>query len=347
MEGKMKQAVMLKPGEIDIRQTQRPEPGPGEVLLKIQRIGVCGSDVHVFHGKHPYTSYPVIQGHEFSATVEALGQGVTGLALDSKVTSMPQLVCGECAPCLRGDYHICDQLKVQGFQAPGCAQEYWLTTADKIIPLPDHFSFEQGALVEPIAVAVHSTSRAGDMQGKNVAVLGAGPIGNLVAQVAQANGANVLVTDISDYRLKIAQECGLQNISNAQKETLQEAASRIFGGTGFSIALECVGIEATMTAVIEGIAKGGMIIVVGVFGEKPRIDMGLVQDRELNLRGTLMYQRPDYERAVQLIESGDVITEPLMSKHFSFEEYLEAYRFIDQQRDMSMKVFIDIGEAEE
>jgi L-iditol 2-dehydrogenase len=184
------------------------------------------------------------------------------------------------------------------------------------------------------------------MNGKNVAVLGAGPIGNLVAQVSRANGANVLITDISDYRLKIAQECGLDNVSNANHETLQEASRRIFGDKGFDIALECVGVEATMTAVVEGIAKGGTIIVVGVFGEKPRIDMGLVQDRELNLRGTLMYQRSDYVRAVQLIEDGSVITEPLMSKHFSFEEYLDAYRFIDQQRDMSMKVFIDISENE-
>lgn len=338
----MKQAVMLKPGEIAIRQTKRPEPGPGEVLLKIHRIGICGSDVHVFHGEHPYTSYPVIQGHEFSATVEALGKGVTGYALHSKVTAMPQLVCGKCVPCLSGNCHICDELKVRGFQSPGCAQEYFLTTADKIISLPDHFSFEQGVLVEPIAVAVHATARAGDMNGKNVAVLGAGPIGNLVAQVARANGAKVLITDLSDFRLNIAQSCALEHTSNAQNETLQAAARRVFGDSGFSVAFECVGVEATMTGAVEGIAKSGTIIVVGVFCEKPRIDMGLVQDRELNLRGTMMYQRQDYGQAVQLIESGRVITEPLMSKHFLLDKYLDAYWFIDQQRDMSMKVFIDV-----
>ncbi|MCK4725059.1 MAG: alcohol dehydrogenase catalytic domain-containing protein, partial [Anaerolineales bacterium] len=145
----MKQAVMTEPGKIKIHEIEEPRPGPGEVLLRIQRIGVCGSDVHVYHGKHPYTGYPVVQGHEFSATVVALGDNVTGLAPGSKVTSMPQIVCGECAPCLRGDYHICDKLKVEGFQAPGCAQELWVTSADRIIPLPDSFSFEQGALVEP------------------------------------------------------------------------------------------------------------------------------------------------------------------------------------------------------
>jgi D-arabinose 1-dehydrogenase-like Zn-dependent alcohol dehydrogenase len=140
----MKQAIMTAPGEIEIREIDPPRPGSGEVLLRIQRIGVCGSDVHVFHGKHPYTGYPVVQGHEFSAIVEEIGAGVTDLKPGSKVTSMPQVVCGECAPCQRGDYHICDRLKVQGFQSPGCAQEAWVTAADKIISLPDDFSFEQG-----------------------------------------------------------------------------------------------------------------------------------------------------------------------------------------------------------
>ncbi len=202
----MKQAVMTAPGEIKVHEIEVPEPGENEVLLEIQRIGVCGSDVHVFHGMHPYTSYPVVQGHEYSAILAAVGEGVQGLTPGMKVTSMPQIVCGKCAPCLRGDYHICDFLKVQGFQAPGCAQEFWVTDAKTIVPLPDEFSFEQGALVEPVSVAVHSTSRAGDVKGRNVAVLGAGPIGNLVAQVAQAFGARVLITDLSDYRLEIAKQ---------------------------------------------------------------------------------------------------------------------------------------------
>jgi L-iditol 2-dehydrogenase len=339
----MKQAVMTAPGEIEIRETELPAPGPGEVLLHIQRIGVCGSDVHVYHGKHPYTGYPVVQGHEFSATIAMLGEGVSGLKLGSKVTSMPQIVCGECAPCRRGDYHICDKLKVQGFQAPGCAQEAWVTSADKIIPLPDSFSFEQGALVEPVSVAVHAVSRAGDLKGKRVAVLGAGPIGNLVAQVVRAEGAEVLVTDLSDYRLEIAQKCGLRWTSNAGEESLKEASRRFFGQNGFNVAFECVGVEPTITAAIETIEKGGTMVVVGVFGEKPRVDIGLVQDRELNIHGTLMYQRRDYLRAVELIDSGQVITEPLMSTHFSMNDYLDAYHFIEQQRDKTMKVFIDVA----
>lgn len=339
----MKQAVMTAPGQIEIREAEVPQPGPGEVQLRIQRIGVCGSDLHVYHGKHPYTSYPVVQGHEFSASIEAVGPGVTGLTPGMKVTSMPQEVCGTCAPCLRGDYHICDQLKVEGFQAPGCAQELWVTAADRIIPLPETFTYEQGALVEPVSVAVHAVARAGNVAGRRVAVLGAGPIGNLVAQVARCYGAKVLLTDLSDHRLGIARECGLEGTSNAGQESLAAASQRIFGADGFDVALECVGVEATISAAVSNIAKGGTIVIVGVFGEKPRIDMGLVQDRELNIHGTLMYKREDYLRAVELIGSGGVCTGPLMSKHFPMDAYLEAYRFIDQQGDKTMKVFIDIA----
>jgi L-iditol 2-dehydrogenase len=339
----MKQATMTAPGHIDVHEANAPTPGPGEVLLRIQRIGVCGSDIHVYHGRHPLTSYPVVQGHEFSAVLEALGPGVRGLTPGDKVTAMPQIVCGKCAPCQRGDYHICDNLKVQGFQAPGCAQELWITQADKIVPLPDAFTFEQGALVEPAAVAVHAVGRAGPLEGRNVAVLGAGTIGNLVAQTAHSSGAHVLITDLSDYRLEIARRCGLQATSNAKTETLAQAVGRVFGKDGFDTAFECVGVEATITDALACIQKGGTIIVVGVFGDQPRLNLALVQDRELNLRGTLMYRREDYQRAVELIASGGILTEPLVSKHFSLDNYLDAYRYIDQFGSQCMKVVIDVG----
>jgi L-iditol 2-dehydrogenase len=339
----MKQAIMTNPGKIELHDVPAPVPGRGEVLLRIQRIGVCGSDIHVYHGKHPLTSYPVVQGHEFSAVLEAVGPGVTGLTSGTKVTSMPQIFCGECAPCRRGDYHICDKLRVQGFQAPGCGQELWVTSADMVIPLPDTFTFEQGALVEPASVAVHAVARAGDLTGRRVVVLGAGTIGNLVAQTAHSAGAQVLITDLSDYRLEVARACGLTATSNAKQEDLAQAAARVFGPAGFDVAFECVGVEPTITAAVANIQKGGTLIIVGVFGDKPRLDLSTVQDRELNLRGTLMYQRPDYLRAVELIASGGILTEPLVSKHFSIDNYIEAYHFIDQFGDKSMKVVIDVA----
>ena len=214
---------------------------------------------------------------------------------------------------------------------------------DKIVPLPQAFSFEQGALVEPVSVAVHAVARAGSLQGRRVAVLGAGPIGNLVAQVARSGGAQVLITDLSDHRLEIARQCGIGWTSNARDETLAAAAQRAFGPAGFDVAFECVGVEPTITAAIATLQKGGTLVVVGVFGDKPRVDLGLVQDRELNIHGTLMYQRDDYLRAVELIASGQVITQPLMSRHFPLDDYAQAYSFIETEGDKAMKVFIDVA----
>lgn len=339
----MRQAIMSEPGKIEFRDVDEPKVNKGQILLRVKRIGICGSDVHVNHGKHPFTSYPVVQGHEFSAVVETVGEGVEDIKPGTKATARPQVVCGKCRPCKRGDYNICDVLKVEGFQAPGCAQDLFVTTKDKIVPLPDLLTFEQGALVEPASVGVHSTGRAPDLTDKNVAVLGAGPIGNLVAQVARCRGAKkVLITDLSNFRLDIAMRCGITQISNVASESLADASKRVFGEEGFDVAFEAVGVEATMDAAVDTIQKGGTIVVLGVFGEKPRIDMSIVGDRELSIIGTLMYKHEDYQKAVELIASGEIITEPLVTKHFHFEQYPDAYKYIDSQGDKAMKVMIDL-----
>jgi 2-desacetyl-2-hydroxyethyl bacteriochlorophyllide A dehydrogenase len=338
----MRQAVMVSPGEIEFRDVPIPKPGPDEVLIRVKTIGVCGSDIHVRHGRHPFTSYPVVQGHEFSGIVQAVGRRVKSVKPGLKVTATPQIVCGRCGPCRRGDSHICDVLKVQGFQAPGCAQDYFLTKAAKIVPLPASFSFEQGALVEPTAVGVHAVARAGRVAGTNVVVLGAGPIGNLVGQVARAGGAKVLITDVGVFRLGVARRCGLRSVSDATSESLEEASSRVFGKESFGTAFECAGAETAVNSAISAIRKGGRIVAVGVFGDRPRVNMGFLQDRELTLTGTLMYQRRDFLEAVRLIRDGRVDTRPLETAHFPFEAYKSAYDFVDAEGERSMKVFIDL-----
>lgn len=338
----MRRAIMTSPGHIKFKEVKRPQPGREEVLLRIKKIGVCGSDVHVWHGKHPYTSYPVIQGHEFSATVEEVGKEVKDINIGSKVTATPQIVCGKCGPCKRGDYNICNELKVEGFQAPGVAQDFFVTDSKKIVVLPGDFSFEQGAMVEPASVAVHAVDKAGEVKDKNIVVFGAGTIGNLVGQVLKAKGANVLITDLSDYRLDIANKCGLKNTTNAKKEKFIDSIKRIFGKEEFSIAFECVGVEQTISNAIESIQKGGKIVVVGVFSEDPRVNLGFVQDRELKLFGTLMYKYEDYEKSVSLINNGLIHIDPLITKHFRFEDYEKAYHYIDRQGHKVMKVIIDL-----
>ncbi len=333
---------MISPGTIEHREVQAPRAGPGEVLLRIRRIGVCGSDVHVNHGTHPFTGYPVIQGHEFSAVVEEIGDGVTEVAAGSKVTALPQEVCGACAPCRRGDHHICDELKVRGFQAPGVAQDLFVTEADKVVPLPEDFTFEQGAFIEPIAVAVHATARAPELTDRNVAVLGAGPIGNLVAQMCRCRGARVLITDVSDFRLGVAAACGIDATSNARSKPLAEAGRHAFGDAGFDVAFDCAGVAATISEAVASINKGGTIVVVAVFEEPPAVDLALIGDHELTVTGTLMYQRPDYEEAIRRVAAAEIATLPLESKHFSLEQFGDAYQYIEREGERCLKVFIDL-----
>ena len=339
----MRQAIMIEPGVIEFGQVETPTPGFGQVQIRVERIGVCGSDIHVFNGKHPFVTYPLIQGHEFAGVVESLGEGVADVQIGDKVTATPQEVCGQCPPCRRGQYNACEVLKVRGFQALGCAQDFFVTEADKIVALPDDFLPEQGVFVEPVAVAVHSTGQIGDMKGKNVVVSGAGTIGNFVAQACTCRGAKkVLITDISDYRLAVAKQVGIAAVCNVRNESLAEAVEREFGTDGFEVGVEVAGVETSLASLVAGVGKGGSVLIVGVYEEKPTVDMSVVCEHELELKGSMMYRHDDWQQAVEWIASGDIQTAPLDSKHFPFEDYLAAYDYVKNEGDKCMKVMIDL-----
>jgi L-iditol 2-dehydrogenase len=334
---------MTGPGKIEFRDVDKPTIGDAEVLIQVKRIGVCGSDIHVFHGLHPYTSYPVVQGHEVSGVIAQVGSQVEGLSAGDKVTFTPQVTCGECYPCTHGMYHICETLKVMGFQTDGAAQEFFPVDADKVLKIPNDVSLDQAAMVEPVSVAVHALSRGGDVRGKKVLVLGAGTIGNLVAQVAKASGAEgVMITDISDYKLDKATECGIDFSVNPKKQDLAQAILRDLGPSRADLVLECVGVQDTITQAIDNARKGTTIVVVGVFGKRPEVDLGLVQDRELCLVGTLMYQKCDYERAIELVAGGKLCLDEMITHHFPFGEYLSAYETIERAKGNIMKVMVTL-----
>ncbi|MEO8410962.1 MAG: alcohol dehydrogenase catalytic domain-containing protein [Propionivibrio sp.] len=339
----MKQSLMEKPGSIRFDDVAETPPGAGEVRIRVQQIGICGSDIHVWHGSHPFTPYPVIQGHEFMGVVNAIGPGVHNApALGTKVTALPQIVCGHCNPCKKGRFNICENLKVRGFQADGCGRELYNIPAERLVVLPDDFSTEQGAFVEPVSVAVHACNRAGDLSGRNVVVLGAGTIGNLIAQVANTRGAaKVLITDIADYRLEVAKKCGVEFVANTARLSLTEAAAAVFGEDGFDLAFEAAGVEASLGSVVEAIEKGGMVLIVGVYGKPPVVNMAVVGEHEIVLAGSMMYWREDWETAVHLLASSIAI-KPLISRHFPFTEWTDAYRFIDRSGASIMKVMVDL-----
>jgi L-iditol 2-dehydrogenase len=339
----MKQAVMIQPGKIEFRQVGKPTIKDDEVLMQTKRIGVCGSDIHVFHGKHPYTSYPVVQGHEVSGIVAEVGQAVEGISVGDKVTFTPQVVCGECYPCRHGIYHVCEKLKVMGFQTGGAAQDYFVLPRWNVFKLPADLSLDHAAMIEPVSVGVHAVRRGGDVTGKKVLVLGAGTIGNLVAQVAKAFGAAaVMITDISDYKLKKARACGIDFVINAAREDLNTALLRDFGPDRADLIMECVGVQATATQAVECARKGTTVVIVGVFGEKPVVNLGYVQDRELNLIGTAMYQKKDYEGAIDLVRSGKMHLDELLTHRFAFKDYFQAYHTIEHSNGEYMKVMIKL-----
>jgi len=338
----MIQATMVKPGEIVFSDVPVPEVKPNEIKIKMKRIGVCGSDIHVNHGKHPYTSYPVVQGHEVSAEVVEIGSEVTNVLVGDKVTIQPQVVCGKCYPCTHGMYNACEELKVMGFQTTGMASEYFVVDASKALALPKDMNWEHGAMIEPLAVAVHAIRRAGDVKGKKILVLGGGPIGNLVAQAAKSMGAEaVLLSELSQYRLAAAQKCGINTVDTA-KEDLLESIIKNFGPDKADLIFECIGINATMKQAIEYARKGSTIVVVGVFGDLGTINMGFIQDHELNLVGTAMYREEDYIKSIELVEAGLIDFDSLITHRVKFKDYTKAYEIIDQEKDKAMKVMIDM-----
>ena len=339
----MLQQVMTAPGEIIFREIENPIPAAGEVVVKIMRIGVCGSDIHVWHGKHPFTSYPVTQGHEVSGEITALGEGVTGLSVGQKVTIQPQVVCGKCYPCRHGKYNLCEELKVMGFQTTGVASEYFAVDAAKVTPLPESMSFDEGAMIEPLAVAVHAVRKFGDMQGMRVAVLVAGPIGILVAQAAKGMGAeSVLITDVSDVRLEKAKECGVDFCVNTKSVNFGAALVEAFGPDKADVIYDCAGNDVTMGQAIQYARKGSTIILVAVFAGLAKVDLAVLNDHELDLNTTMMYRNEDYLEAIELVRAEKVHLKPLISKHFAFCNYAEAYRYIDANRETTMKVLIDV-----
>lgn len=341
----MLQQVMTAPGEIEFREIPMPEAGEGQVLIKIMNIGICGSDIHVYHGKHPFTSYPVTQGHEVSGEIVALGAKVEGFHAGQKVTIEPQVYCGQCHPCRHGKYNLCEELKVMGFQTTGTASEFFAVDASKVTPIPEDMSFEEGAMIEPLAVAVHGVKQVGDVQGMNIVVIGAGSIGNLVAQTAKGMGAaKVMITDVSDLRLEKAKECGIDVCVNTTKTDFGDAMFAAFGSDKADVIYDCAGNNITMGQAIKYARKGSTIVLVAVFAEMAKIDLAVANDHELDIKSTMMYRHDDYIDAIQLVNEDKVFLKPLISKTFAFRDYLKAYQYIDDNRETTMKIIINVQE---
>ena len=348
MKETMLQQIMTAPGEITFREVPVPIPGPDQVLVKIKKIGICGSDIHVYHGTHPYTAYPVTQGHEVSGQIVELGAYVKGLKIGQRVTIEPQVFCGRCYPCLHGKYNLCEKLKVMGFQTTGTASEYFAVDASKVTILPENLTYGEGAMIEPLAVTVHAAKRFPGLKGAKVVVLGCGPIGILLIQSLKALGAaQVLATDISDTRLALAKSLGADFTANTGKVDYGTVLLNAFGPDKADVIYECAGTDITMEQAIQNARKGSAIILVAVFGKRASVNLAKLNDSELDLNTSMMYRHEDYVDAIHLVQERRIQLNPLQSAKFAFMDYQKAYAYIDNNREQTLKVLIDVDPSEE
>ena len=219
-----------------------------------------------------------------------------------------------------------------GFQTTGTASEYFAVDASKVTPIPEDMSYEEGAMIEPLAVAVHGVKQMGDVKGMNITVIGAGPIGNLVAQTAKGMGAaKVMITDVSDLRLEKAKECGIDVCVNTLHKDFGEAMVEAFGPDKADVIYDCAGNNITMGQAIKYARKGSVIVLVAVFAGMAEVDLAVANDHELDIKSTMMYRHDDYVDGIRLVNEGKVHLKPLISKTFAFKDYLKAYQYINEK----------------
>ena len=341
----MRQAVLTEPRKFQIREVEKPTPKENEALIRVHAMGICGSDIHAYHGRHPFISCPIVMGHEAAGEVVEVGGAVKDIKVGDRVVMRPQDYCGECRPCRDGRYNICNVLRVNGCQFTGAASDYYAMNAELLYRIPDNVDYGVGTIIEPLAVGVHAVKRASaDIKGKKVLVTGAGTIGNVVAQSAKALGAKeVMITDVAPFKLDIAKKCGIDYAINVKEQNLADAMKEKFGPDGADVALECTASEGALNELLEISRKGITIAIVGVFGNKVTVNMANVQDREYSLVGTLMYQHEDYLDAIKFTEQGKVNLKALVSHEFDFNDIGKAFEEIDKHPDTMQKVIVNIG----
>jgi len=338
--GRMKSApvaVMVRLGEIEIEERPVPEPGPGQVLVEVSAVGVCGSDVHWFtEGRigEIVVNGPLVLGHEAAGVVRALGPGVSRLSPGQRVALEPGVPCRRCRACRSGHYNLCPDIRF--FATPpvdGAFARYVVHDEDFAHPLPDHVSDDAGALLEPLSVAIWATWKAGISVGDRVLVTGAGPIGLLVTAVAKAAGAvEVVVSDTQQVRLPLAEKMGATSVistgadkgnGHGASAPSSDTAGRL-RSLGADVLIECSGAAAALEVGLRGLRGGARAVVVGMSSESHTpVPLSVLQRREIELTGTFRYANT-YPTAISLASSGAVQLDELVTGHYGLDQVATA-----------------------
>lgn len=322
-----------------IEDVQPSSPGPGEVRLNVAYCGICGTDVHIYHGAmDKRVAIPQVIGHEASATIAEIGPGVEGFAIGDPVVVRPLDNRGE-TPADRGYSHICKDLKFIGIDSPGAFQQSWTVPAFVLHKAPANLDLKTAALAEPLAVACHDVRMGQVKAGELAVVIGGGPIGMLVAMVARHAGANVILSEVNEHRLRFARELGFTAV-NPLETNLQELCQQHSGGSGADIVFEVSGAKAAALGMTDLLAIRGRIVLVAIYPQPVEMNLFHFFWKELTLIGTRVYEPQDYEKALELMSDSVLPLESMITSVQPLAKIGDAFAQLDAN-PAGMKTLID------
>jgi 2-desacetyl-2-hydroxyethyl bacteriochlorophyllide A dehydrogenase len=331
--------------EIRVDVDDQVAPGPGQVRIAVAYTGICGTDLHIYHGDMDQrVTQPAVLGHEMSGRIAEVGPGVTEWAVGDAVTVMPLAWCGECPACLAGNQHICHRLVFIGIDSPGSMQTSWTVPTDILVRLPSDLPLEHGALVEPTAVAVHDVRRADLKTGEHVVVVGGGPVGILIATVAREAGAEVLLLELDAFRREIAEGLGLR-VVDPGTEDVAALVSQWTGGAGADVTFEVSGSQPGLDTAIDILSTRGRMVLVAIHPQPRPLSLFRVFWRELTIVGARVYERADFERAVELVHAGRVPVAALISRIVGLDSAQQAFELLNSGSGV-VKILVASGDAE-
>jgi len=292
-------ARYLGPNRIETEVVPIPDIGSEEALIQVEACGFCGSDMNIMAGTHPRAKAPLTVGHELSGHIVKMGSVSAGWEVGEHVTIYPLISCGTCFACTHGNPHVCRELRLFGFDVDGGMAEFVKVPIGSLVRLPKDMPLKIGALIEPLAVAVHGVARTSFAEVGIAVVLGAGPIGLLTALVAQARGAShVIVSDVSPSRLELAKSLGLQAVKAGAE--LLELVMTISHANGADVLFECAGHPSSAREMTSLVRSRGTIVNLGVFKNPVELDMQAVNFKEIQILGSRVYERKDFQGAIEL-----------------------------------------------
>jgi len=346
MADTMKAAVLHGINDLRVEDVSVPELyGPDYCLIRIGACGICGSDVHFFrHGRigEFVVESPMSLGHESAGTIVQVGDEVAGLQEGDRVAVEPGWTCRKCEFCKTGRYNLCkDVVFLACPPFDGAFAEYVAWPADFLFKLPDNVSLEEGAMIEPFAVGLHAARRAQIRGGDWVLVTGSGPIGLCAMQAARANGATrVFVSDFVQSRLETARKLGATETINLGEADIQQAVADLSGGRGVDVVLECSGTSKAVCSAVEVVKNGGTVQLVGNFMEEmPPIPIQRMVERELSVSGLFRYAGC-YPLSIDMVATGAVDLQSLITHHFSLDETPDAMAWVDENKDKVVKAVV-------